>query len=201
MGLLKTVTFISRNKDNAHVEGFKPRTVSFVVKDGNIDGVLAKFDDFVYQGVVGERSRCYMSVDCADATKVQTELAVKLIRQEVDLTKIDSMVASLASKPEMSLTKRLLLDFDSQDEDLLNQIIKILKDNHGFNATEIKKFRTVNGLTIVLPHNFDSRELSLQYKDILEFKKHAFLLHAHGVSTKKGCELELLTSLSKNSWL
>ena len=59
---LNVVLFVSRNKDNRHLETFKERKVSFVtIKD--FEDIKSQFQDFVNKGQVGEFSRMYVSVN------------------------------------------------------------------------------------------------------------------------------------------
>ena len=59
---LRVVLFISRNKDNSHVEGFKERKKAFVARfDGMIipDWLEEEFNEFVKRGQPSEFSRMY----------------------------------------------------------------------------------------------------------------------------------------------
>lgn len=59
---LNVVLFVSRNKDNKHLETFKERKVSFVTTKG-FDEIKSQFQVFVNDGQVGEFSRMYVSIN------------------------------------------------------------------------------------------------------------------------------------------
>ena len=59
---LYVYVFASRNKDNKDLENFKQRTLSFV-SDKPLEEVVKEFDLFVEQGVEGEMSRLYRSLN------------------------------------------------------------------------------------------------------------------------------------------
>lgn len=59
---LNVVLFVSRNKDNKHLETFKERKVSFVTTK-DFEEIKSQFQVFVNDGQVGEFSRMYVSVN------------------------------------------------------------------------------------------------------------------------------------------
>ena len=59
---LNVVLFVSRNKDNKHLETFKERKVSFVTTEG-FEEIKSQFQVFVNDGQVGEFSRMYVSIN------------------------------------------------------------------------------------------------------------------------------------------
>ena len=69
------INFISRNKDNANIEGFKPRSKSFLTEGFLNKELDEKFKDFIEKGMDGEFSRFYVSINRVDETKVKKELA------------------------------------------------------------------------------------------------------------------------------
>ena len=71
--------FVSRNKDNKYLPSFKERRKAFIYHASEGDKVLKEFDNFVKQGVDGEMSRLYVSVNERDMKKTQQKLIHYLI--------------------------------------------------------------------------------------------------------------------------
>ena len=72
---IHVVLFVSRNKDNKDVKDFEERRTSFITNQLMNSGYLAtKFDTFVQQGVSGETSRMYYSVNARDYKKIHNQL-------------------------------------------------------------------------------------------------------------------------------
>lgn len=118
-----TVRFVSRNKDNAGIEGFRQRCEQHVAKldveslDTLADAACAKFgrmfDHFVADGVDGETSRMYVTLNCADSDRCLNELAIVILQDRiVDVTHVDTVLAAIVARSDMALTKRWLFDAD-----------------------------------------------------------------------------------------
>ena len=63
MEKLYAYTMVSRNKDNKGVLGFKQRTKSYLCYESEESKMIEKFNRFVSDGVHGEKSRLYRSVN------------------------------------------------------------------------------------------------------------------------------------------
>ena len=119
----RNVLFVSRNKDNRGLNSsiyqpFKPRVKSFVARISPFDvsSLYDEFETFVNEGVNGEISRLYVSVNARDEQKVHRALIHELIdKPDFDMTKIDSKIASIAMKPVNRKTSHWLFDFDRRD--------------------------------------------------------------------------------------
>ncbi len=96
---LKVVLFVSRNKDNKLLVGFKERKKNFLTTK-EPEELQKEFNAFVNDGLVGEVSRFYISVNSRDNEKIQQSLQHYLLDNNVDMSKIDSKIASIAAKPE-----------------------------------------------------------------------------------------------------
>ena len=181
------VLFISRNKDNKDVENFKPRRQSFLIDDFNelyTRRFIQKFLNFRDEGVSGELSRCYISFNLRDASKVRKSLLIDLIEDEdVSLTHMTSRIVSLAMKAGMNKTKRWMFDVDTLDEDKVNEFLKDL-ESYGFKKTDLKSFfttessellyykrRTINGYAILVDRGFDTREILKNREDWVTLKR------------------------------
>ena len=125
------VSFMSRNKDNKDVENFKQRRQSFLIDDFDelyTYRFIKKFLNFRDEGVKGELSRCYISFNLRDASKVRKSLLIDLIEDDdVSLTHMTSRIVSLAMKSGMNKTKRWMFDVDTLDEDKVNEICEGLE--------------------------------------------------------------------------
>lgn len=121
--------FISRNKDNKDIEGFKPRRESFLFHEID-DKMLDRFDNFVKRGQKNELCRCYISVNSRNASKINKYLIHHLIDNvcTIDPANIQLILCGIAMKHENRETSRWLLDVDTKDEDILDKIYKYLGD-------------------------------------------------------------------------
>lgn len=183
------VLFMSRNKDNKNVAGFKPRTQSFLISDFNEIYTSyrfhQKFLNFRDEGVDGELSRCYISFNLRDASKVRKSLLIDLIEDDnVSLTHMTSRIVSLAMKAGMNKTKRWLFDVDTLDEDKVNGFLKDL-ESCGYKETDETTFfetmdnsellyhsrRTINGYAILVNRGFDTREILKDREDWVTLKR------------------------------
>lgn len=82
----RNVLFVSRNKDNSGLNNsiyqpFKPRVKSFVARASPFDvsSLYDEFETFVNEGINGEVSRLYVSVNARDEQKVHRALIHELI--------------------------------------------------------------------------------------------------------------------------
>lgn len=156
------VTFMSRNKDNQNVEGFKKRVSSFLTQKTD-EELVPEFDQFVRNGVENEYSRMYRTVNERDTEKVRVALQHYLIdHPELSLAKLDSLVASLATKPGTAKTKRFLLDYDSK-EHVKGFVANVAECVGGKEFVTCS--RTPNGYAVVTDKGFDTRKLLEAWKD------------------------------------
>ena len=181
----KIVLFISRNKDNKNVEGFKQRSQTFLtnkqynfVEDG-LD-LLKDFKNFVSKGVLGETSRWYMSINERDSNKVNNKLVHYLIdHPEMNPASIPSKSVSLAQSIECAVTEKWLFDFDSDD---YKNMLEFKEDIHkiiGVDKQEIVHYETMNGYAVIVPHGFDTRGLLAKWnkeETIVEVKRDGMVL-------------------------
>ena len=96
-----TVLFKSRNKDNKHIEGFKERSKTFL-SDKPVEELITKFKQFAEEGIEGELSRFYRSVNSRDIKKANTKLVHYLIdNPELPPHKLQTKLVSLASEKKL----------------------------------------------------------------------------------------------------
>ena len=175
---LYVVLFISRNKDNKDVANFKERRKSFITTKSP-EELKRTFEHFVKDGVDGEMSRFYYSVNARDANKVRKQLLHFLIDEDFNLAHLDGKLASIAAKKECAKTKRWMFDFDLDNNvevsKFLTDISKCVTEPL---HTEIRK--TPYGYAIITERGFDTRKLGLDdtWYNIATLKKDDLLCYA-----------------------
>lgn len=155
----------SRNKDNKNIEGFKERCKVVVDYEDNYSNIDKMFDDFARKGLAGEKTRLYRSVNSRNENKIYKDLIIRLIKHEIEhepfITKINSLVNSVALQCENRAESKWLFDFDSLDYRALQEFSGDL-----FNLDIIHYIHnTPNGYAIVCEHGFDTRKLMEKWKD------------------------------------
>lgn len=179
-----TVMFTSRNKDNKELEGFKQRTKAFLHKrdlgeDLNLsdtfEGIVLELKEeflyFVDQGVKGETSRLYISINPRDTYKANIDLVHYLIdNPNTSPNKVYNKLVSFASKKENALSQRWLFDIDTDNKEEFYSVLDSIKYYGEFNESSLALSKTVNGYAIVVPHGFDSRKV-LEEHDFVELKR------------------------------
>lgn len=166
------VFFVSRNKDNKDIPNFKERKVSFVVNDNyEYYKLMRKFYDFVNKGLVGELSRFYISVNKRDDAKVHKALLHYLIdHPELDLSKIESKIASIAGKTENRAESKWLIDIDTIDKSLVSNFFKDLPKYIDQDLISIPT-QSINGWHVIVNHGFDARKLMEKYGEVVDIKR------------------------------
>lgn len=176
---LNVVLFKSRNKDNKELEGFKERTVSFVTgKDyaSGYEGIRRKFKSFAEEGVEGELSRCYMSLNDRDPEKVNKALLHYLIdHPEMNPASLPQKVAGIAARTENRAESKWFFDFDEKGQLKAFRFRKLVSEYSGIPMNKIPQIKTINGWAIIVDHGFDTRELLKEYPDV-ELKRDDLLL-------------------------
>lgn len=183
--------FVSRNKENRDVADFHQRKEAFLAAMDD-EHVSSRFDSFVHAGVSGEVCRWYRSVNARKMGKVRKALITKLVNDDnLVLTRMDSLTASLAAKPENAATKFWLFDVDISD---VNEQVKFLMDlKEAAHLTEIPQeneegeklelpvlvgtrvYKTPNGLGVVVYDGFNPLELLGRWEGKVELKRDAMV--------------------------
>lgn len=151
------VLMISRNKDNAHVAGFKERKRSyFCTKD--MEKIRRKFKAFVDEGIEGEMSRLYISLNARDPEKVRKKLLHLLIDEEnIVFDYIEAKIAGLAAEKDCAAEKKWFFDFDLDDLEKANEFVNDIKNIDPNLDPRVSK--TPNGMAISVQNGFDTRAL------------------------------------------
>ena len=171
---LYAVFFTARNKDNRDIEGFHQRKRSFlyhIPEEGGIPDVIERrFRQFEDEGLPGELSRMYISVNPRDPKKIKKNLMHMLIDDalptETPIAHIETATVSIAMRKGMGITRKWLFDFDSDDKELLNRFTEELHKFTGSVAPEV--YRTPHGYAVIVSHGFDIRQLDKKWQDLIE---------------------------------
>lgn len=177
------VFYVSRNKDNREVENFKERKRAFLVKeDYDPDKLKERFNEFVNEGLPGEMSRLYVSVNKRDANKVHTSLMHWLFdHADADLSKLESKLAGLAAEPHCSAEKQWLLDVDTDDSDVLYRVLNEVDLRDKDHSMDKSVYKTVHGFAVVVSHGFDTRGFEEMFAGFVSVKKDDMLLKSWAV--------------------
>ena len=160
-----TVLFKSRNKDNKHLEGFKERSKSFL-SDKSFDELSEKFEQFIDEGVEGELSRFYKSVNSRDIKKANTKLVHYLIdNPEFPPHKLQTKLVSLASEKNCAVESKWLFEYDFDGsagtiQDFVQDTIKLVDES------KIRILPTVSGYAVTVAQGFDTRELLKKWENV-----------------------------------
>lgn len=168
--LCHVVLFVSRNKDNNRegykIENFKERRRAFITDEPfDSERLKKKFNDFVEEGVEGETSRFYYSVNARHVPTVRTKLLHFLIdNPNFNLSCINGKIAGLAAEADCAAERKWLFDFDIKDTDVVQEFLDELSEYAGEEVdVEVVK-PTPNGFAIVVSRGFDSRKLCSDYR-------------------------------------
>ena len=148
-----TILFKSRNKDNKHLEGFKERSKTFL-SDKPVEELINKFKQFAEEGIEGELSRFYRSVNSRDIKKANTKLVHYLIdNPEIPPHKLQTKLVSLASEKNCAVESKWLFDYDFDGDtgtiqDFVQDTIKLVDES------KIRIYPTVSGYAVTVAQGF-----------------------------------------------
>lgn len=164
------VLYVSRNKDNKGITDFKERRKSFICTEEKLDHYRKEFINFAEDGVAGEMSRLYISVNKRDMSIIRKQLIHFLIDEEdFNLCSMNSRLAAIAARKECAAEKKWMIDFDSEFPDQLNKMmdeIMALDD-----TIEYHTEKTPHGYAIICNHGFDSCKIMNKWFDVATIKK------------------------------
>lgn len=153
----------SRNKDNKDVHNFKERAKTILEYKQNEEKVFDEFYKFAADGVPGEQTRLYRSVNSRNEEKIREELIIRLLRDKPSMTKLNRTLVSVAQQVENRDESKWLFDFDVDDEEKVDDFIDDIYFHSEIENHELHK--TPHGYAIIVPHGFDIRELVKKWKD------------------------------------
>ena len=184
---LTVIVFMSRNKDNKEIPGFKERRKAFTVsekslntKDGNIT-INRLFHNFIKDGKPGELSRLYMSVNKRSNEKTFIALQHEMLNGKFNLATIPQKIASIAARKENAYDLKNLLwlfDFDriegltdNEFEDKIQEFVEDVKLTYTLTKGEYLKGlmfmrKTVTGAAVIIGDHFDTRSLLKKWPNV-----------------------------------
>lgn len=154
----------SRNKDNKDIPNFKERAETILEYRENEDKVIEDFKSFAAEGVPGEQTRLYRSVNSRNEEKIREEFVIRLLRDKPSMTRLNRTLASVAQQVQNRDESKWLFDFDVDDDSLVLEFIYDIT-NYGIVFNQIKLYKTPNGFAVIVTHGFDTRELMEKWKD------------------------------------
>lgn len=157
----------SRNKDNKDVPNFKGREKTILEYKENEDRVIKEFHRFAADGVPGEQTRLYRSVNSRNEEKIREELIIRSLRDKPSMTKLNRTLASVAQQVENRDESKWLFDFDVDDEITVKDFVDdiYVQTDADYPIEKIERHKTPHGYAIVVPHGFDTRELIEKWKN------------------------------------
>lgn len=173
------VMFVSRNKDNREVKGFKERRMAFL-SDRDPETLIPRFKRFARDGVDGEACRFYRSVNPRDLEKARKKLIVALVEADSPdtLLRIEARTVSIAMTTECAAERKWLFDFDNENENDLREFMSNVIHDGGFE--EVSFYATPHGFGVIAPHGFDTRNLMAKWGACCDLKRDAMAYFASG---------------------
>ena len=173
------VMFVSRNKDNREVKGFKERRKAFL-SDRDPETLIPRFKRFVREGVDGEVCRFYRSANPRDLEKARKKLIVALVEADSPdtLLRIEARTVSIAMTAECAAERKWLFDFDCNDEQKVKEFMDDVIHDGGFD--QLPFYATPHGFGVIAPHGFDTRNLMAKWGACCDLKRDAMAYFASG---------------------
>lgn len=170
MSNYRILTVVSRPKDNRDVENFKTTSRGELINlnhfENNNEVLDYAVDHYRYLAKPGETFRVYMSVNKRSFSKTHNKLIHELIDGNVNLTTIQSKVASIAAKPENAEEHQWLFDVDYDEDILNNQFIPDLLEASGFTESDLDIYQTKSHYGVIVPHGFNTIDLLANYPEV-----------------------------------
>lgn len=155
----------SRNKDNKDVPNFKQRVKTILEYKENEDKVIEDFKSFAAEGVPGEQTRLYRSVNSRNEEKIRKEFVIRLLRDKPSMTRLNRTLASVAQQVQNRDESKWLFDFDVDNRKLAADFLSDINYFSGIKIIDMNCHKTPHGFAIVVPHGFDTRGLMEKWKD------------------------------------
>ena len=170
MSNYRVLTVVSRPKDNRNVDNFKTTSRGELINlnhfNNNTEVLDYAVDHYSYLAKAGETFRIYMSVNKRSFNKTRNKLIHELIDGNVNLTTIQSKVASIAAKPENAEEHQWLFDVDYDEDVLNNQFIPDLLEASGFTESDLDIYQTKSHYGVIVPHGFNTVDLLANYPEV-----------------------------------
>ena len=168
---INVVLFVSRNKDNEHIENFKERRKAFITHEPmSSENLNKEFKAFVKNGVNGEFSRMYYSINERDGEKIYHTLLHFLIdNPDFNLCSIQSKLAGIAADKANAKTKHWMFDFDVNDIYKAEEFVKDIKEID--DTLNPRILSTPHAFAIIVEHGFDTRTLFEKWNEDITLKR------------------------------
>ena len=163
---LRVILFKSRNKDNKEVKGFKERVHVFLTDKEDISELSPAFDKFVLDGVAGEMSRFYVSINSRNPEIIKKILIKKILFDNISILDMNTITCSVADLAECASEKRWLFDFDDDNYEAAKHFIEKVKEYGNFADNEVELHDTPNGYAVIVAHGFDTRKLLAEFPNV-----------------------------------
>ena len=150
--------FRSRNKDNAHLSNFHERCKTILAYEEDEPKVRRDFERFAAEGIAGEKTRLYRSVNRRDENKIREELTIRLIKDKPSVTKLNATLTSVAMQSNSRAESKWLFDFDVDSPLAVLEFYNDLPVGGTI-------YKTPNGYAVVVEHGFDTRELMKKWEN------------------------------------
>lgn len=155
----------SRNKDNKDIPNFKERDKTILEYKENEDKVIEAFKSFVANGLPGEQTRLYRSVNSRNEEKIREELVIRLLRDKPSVTLLNRTLVSVAQQIQNRDESKWLFDFDVNNREMATNFLSDINYFSGIKLIDINCHKIPHGYAIIVPHRFDTRELMEKWKD------------------------------------
>ena len=165
MEKLYAYTMRSRSKDNKDIAGFKSRIKVYLCYESEEAKMIEKFDRFVSDGVRGEKSRLYKSVNARNEEKTKKAFLARAIAEDIPVVKYYRVLVGISMLVENRAESKWLFDFDSSDEEMLSKFVDRTTYYGNFNKCDIFVQQTPHGFAVVVSHGFDTRKLMEEFAD------------------------------------
>lgn len=166
--------FVSRNKDNKDVSGFKQRRKTILARNCQLEMLCNEWEAFLRQGKKGEFCRWYMSVNARDEDAVRRAVTHRLV-DGADIAKIDAIVASEAAKASCAAEHCWMFDFDNEDMALVKKFAEDIAEPLQDGYIDINP--SPHGFHVIVSHGFDTRDLLEKWGDTVTLKRDDLFCH------------------------
>ena len=169
--------FISRNKDNLNIPGFRERKMSFLAYE-NSHRVKTRWHEFLKDAKDGELCRMYRTVNKRDPRAIKKLLMIQLvIDDQFDFGHMDGKLAGCAAKKECDAEGKWLFDYDKDEGDTrtVNDFELDIIESQGEDIID-QDYITPHGYGVIVKHGFDTRDLLKKWGDIVTLKRDDMML-------------------------
>ena len=163
---VRVILFKSRKKDNKEVKGYKERVHVFLTDKEAISVLSPAFDKFVLDGVAGEMSRFYVSINSRNPEIIKKILVKKILYDNISILDMNTITCSVADLAECASEKRWLFDYDEDSYGAVQNFIEKVEEYGNFTEKEVELHDTPKGYAVVVKHGFDTRKLLAEFPNV-----------------------------------